>query len=250
VASLSGFVDPQWSNAAVVQAGMAYLSFPGENGDHDPAPIYGPAEGFYADGHNPTLLVRNLQHTRVFVSTGTGVPSSADPNPPQADITNEHIIYPMSVAYHQALVAAGIPATYQVHPGAHDGPDFLAEIRAMLRWALQAGGHRPRVLDEQHGRDKRLAVGLQLQIHHSTDTGRAVQTVRDHTVDQRRRLVGHDHYGQWLCHPHLDTSDRAPAKPRPGLVLLARQSRSQGMPVITGQLRSIATPERKKPTIR
>jgi len=135
VASLSGFVDPQW-NAAGIQEGMAGFSFARQNGDDDPYPIYGPPEGFYADGHNPTLLVKNLQHTRVFVSTGTAVPSKADPNPGQEAIGSEHIIYPMSELYHKALVAAGIHVTYQVHPGAHDVPDFLDEIRAMLKWDL------------------------------------------------------------------------------------------------------------------
>lgn len=148
VASLSGFVDPQWE-AAVLQQGMVVFSYdayrPGKgfmyaarsyNGADGPDPIYGPPDGFYADGHNPARLVMNLQHTRVFVSTGTGVPSKADPNPPQADITNEHIIYPMSQDYHQALVAAGIHATYQVHSGAHTIPDFLNEIKAVIRWGL------------------------------------------------------------------------------------------------------------------
>jgi hypothetical protein len=115
---------------------MATFSFAPQHGDNDPDPIYGPPAGFYANGHNPTLLVKNLQYTRVFESTGTGTPSPADPNPPPADVTNEHIIYPMSQLYHQALVSAGIPATYQVHLGAHDGPDFLDEVRSMLAWGL------------------------------------------------------------------------------------------------------------------
>jgi S-formylglutathione hydrolase FrmB len=135
VASLSGFVDPQW-RAAGIQEGMAIFSFAVQNGDSDPNPIYGPPEGFYADGHNPARLVKNLQHTRLFVTTGTGVPSKADPNPTPSEIGSEHIIYPMSQLYHRALVAAGIDATYRVHLGAHDGPDFLREISAMLRWGL------------------------------------------------------------------------------------------------------------------
>jgi S-formylglutathione hydrolase FrmB len=135
MATLSGFVDPQWS-AAITQEGMAFFSFAAQHGDNDPDPIYGPPEGFYADGHNPTLLVKNLQYTRLFLSTGTGIPSKSDPNPTQADILNEHIIYAMNPLYHSALVAAEIPVTYQVHPGAHDGPDFLDEMRAMLKWGL------------------------------------------------------------------------------------------------------------------
>ena len=135
VASLSGFVDPQWQ-AAAVQPAMAAFSFATQHGDNNPDPIYGLPEGFYADGHNPTLLVKNLEYTRLFVSTGTGVPSKSDPHPSPEDITNEHIIYPMSELYEKALVAAGIHATYQVHPGVHGIPDFLDEIRAMLEWGL------------------------------------------------------------------------------------------------------------------
>jgi hypothetical protein len=82
------------------------------------------------------VLVENLRNTRLFVSTGTGNPSQADPNPGQQAITSEHIIYPMSQLYHSALVAAGVRATYQVHAGAHDDPDFLDEVKAVLKWGL------------------------------------------------------------------------------------------------------------------
>jgi hypothetical protein len=115
---------------------MGLFSFAKQNGDADPDPIYGSPTGFYANGHNPARLVENLQRTRLFVSTGTGVPSKAEPTPTQVAIASEHIIYPMSQLYHKALVAAGIHATYQIHPGAHDDPDFLDEIRAMLKWGL------------------------------------------------------------------------------------------------------------------
>jgi S-formylglutathione hydrolase FrmB len=135
VASLSGFVDPQW-NATVVQPAMAVFSDAASKGDNDPDPIYGPPDGFYATGHNPTTLAVNLKNTRVFDSTGTGIPSKADPDPGQFAIEEEEIIYPMSQSYYAALAAAGIDVTYQVHPGAHDIPDFLGEIKAMLRWGL------------------------------------------------------------------------------------------------------------------
>jgi S-formylglutathione hydrolase FrmB len=135
VATLSGFVDPQYY-ATVTQAAMAVYSSAGSNGDTDADPIYGRPDGFYAGGHNPALLTKNLEHTRVFESTGTGVPSKADPDPGQFDITEEHIIYPMNERFHKALMAAGIDVTYQVHRGAHDIPDFLNEIKAMLKWGL------------------------------------------------------------------------------------------------------------------
>jgi S-formylglutathione hydrolase FrmB len=135
VATLSGFVDPQYY-ATVTQPAMAGYSSAVANGDTDPDPLYGPPDGFYAGGHNPVLLTKNLEHTRVFESTGTGVPSKADPDPAAFDVTEEHIIYPMNEEYHQALMAAGIDVTYQVHPGAHDIPDFRNEITAMLKWGL------------------------------------------------------------------------------------------------------------------
>jgi len=128
-------VDPQYY-ATVTQPAMAGYSSAVSKGDTDPDPLYGPPDGFYSGGHNPVLLTKNLGHTRVFESTGTGVPSKVDPDPVPFDVTEEHIIYPMSERYHQALMAAGIDVTYQVHPGAHDIPDFRNEITAMLKWGL------------------------------------------------------------------------------------------------------------------
>ena len=135
VASLSGFVDTQW-NATVAQPAMAAFSDAASKGDNDPDPIYGPPDGFYATGHNPTTLAANLKYTRVFVSTGTGTPSQADPDPGPFALEEEKIIYPMSQNYHAALAAAGVDVTYQVHSGGHDIPDFLNEIKAMLKWGL------------------------------------------------------------------------------------------------------------------
>ncbi len=136
VATLSGFVDTQYEGAAI-QPAMAVFSDAASNGDTDPDPIYGPPDGFYASGHNPALLTENLRDTRVFESTGTGVPSRADPHPGQDAIPEEaNVIFPMNERYHAALVASGIDVTYQVHPGGHDIPDFLDEIHAMLQWGL------------------------------------------------------------------------------------------------------------------
>jgi S-formylglutathione hydrolase FrmB len=135
VASLSGFVDTQW-NPTIVQPAMAVFSNAASKGDNDPDPIYGPPDGYYATGHNPTMLAVNLKDTRVFESTGTGTPSKADPDPSQFAIEEEKIIYPMSQRYYAALASAGIDVTYQVHPGGHDIPDFLNEIKAVLRWGL------------------------------------------------------------------------------------------------------------------
>jgi S-formylglutathione hydrolase FrmB len=136
VATLSGFVDPQYE-AALIQPAMPVESSAAANGDSYPDPLYGPPEGFYAGGHNPALLTKNLEHTRLFESTGTGVPSKANPDPVKVNVSEEKdLIYPMNTLYHKALIAAGIKVTYQIHPGTHSVPDFLNEITAMIKWGL------------------------------------------------------------------------------------------------------------------
>jgi hypothetical protein len=143
VASLSGFVDPQYF-AQITDAAMGLTAEAPLNGDYHMDPVEGPAHGFYLDGHNPTRLTMNLKQTRVFESTGTGVPSSADLADPTSGgaqaipdyVLERLVIYPMSQRYHSALGAAGVDVTYQVHPGGHLIPDFMNEIKAMLAWGL------------------------------------------------------------------------------------------------------------------
>lgn len=158
VATLSGFVDPQYE-ASVVQPAMAIESDASANGDNDADPIYGAPLGFYANGHNPAVLADNLRDTRVFESTGTGVASRADPDPPPFNLLEEgKIIYPMNKPYHRALVAAGVDVTYQVHRGGHDLPDFRREVKAMLAWGLFS----PVAADPQTWRDQTVATSGQL----------------------------------------------------------------------------------------
>ncbi len=143
VATLSGFVDPQYF-AQITHPAMGLTSEAPLQGDYDLNPVEGPPHGFYADGHNPTGLVTNLEQTRVFESTGTGVPSSADLADPTSGgaqaipdyVLERLVIYSMSQRYHSALAAAGVDVTYQVHPGGHLIPDFMEELKAMLAWGL------------------------------------------------------------------------------------------------------------------
>ena len=144
VATLSGFVDPQYY-APVTSAGMAAVSDAPGHGDDDADPVYGPPDGFYADGHNPANLSMNLEQTRVFQNTGNGVPSNnwlsnpanGGPTSLTGPGTEGQIIYPMNQLYHQALSAAGVDVTYQTHPGGHGSVmDFLDELKAMLAWGV------------------------------------------------------------------------------------------------------------------
>jgi S-formylglutathione hydrolase FrmB len=139
VVTLSGFVDTEYY-AEVVDPGMGVTSYAAMNGDDDPDPVDGPPDGFYMTGHNPTALAVNLKQTRVFESTGTGMPSSAGLGAPTAVPEGSALetlaIYPMNQRYVQALRAAGVDVTYQAHPGGHDIPDFFNEIESMLAWGL------------------------------------------------------------------------------------------------------------------
>jgi S-formylglutathione hydrolase FrmB len=154
VASLSGFVDPQYF-AQIADPAMGFLSNAQQNGDSNWDPVYGRPHGFYATGHNPTRLAVNLEQTHVFVSTGNGVPSSAElsqynlntaalacADPAGGEcytgdwVTEGRIIQPMSRRYERALAAAGVDVTYQVQPGGHDDPHFREELKAMLAWGL------------------------------------------------------------------------------------------------------------------
>src|SRR5581483_299915 len=141
VATLSGFVDLGWG-APIVAPGMGLAS----NANAPNAKNYtlnavdGPWDGFYYAGHDPTRLTNNLRSTRVFETTGTGVPSrsglTAPTAVPEGSALEAAAIYPMNQLYHQALVASGVDVTYQVHSGGHDIPDFVDEINAMLTWGL------------------------------------------------------------------------------------------------------------------
>jgi S-formylglutathione hydrolase FrmB len=128
IGALSGFVDLQIA-PEIVSVSMDGLS------GVPPGSIVGPENGFYATGHNPTALVHNLKHTRVFVSAGNGVPTPADGTGGGVGNAEEAgVIRPMSDAYDAALKAAGIDVTYQTHDGCHCWPDFQAELRNAIAW--------------------------------------------------------------------------------------------------------------------
>jgi S-formylglutathione hydrolase FrmB len=144
VATLSGFVDPG-AFPAVVDPAVGLTSAALFKGDHNPDPVYGPPSGFYFKGHNPTQLAANLRHTRVFESTGNGVPSKSGLQHlttggttaiPSGTALEAPIIHPMNQFYVRALRRVHVNVTYQDHPGGHDIPDFIDEVKAAIRWGL------------------------------------------------------------------------------------------------------------------
>jgi S-formylglutathione hydrolase FrmB len=135
VAPLSGFVDPQLAGV-VAEPAMGATALAPLKGDYNVFAVDGQPSGFYMTGHNPTRLGVNLRQTRVFVSTGDGRPSPyASLNHPGSEEEGA-VIYPMNQQYVPALVAAGVNVTYQPHTGGHDIPDFMAEVKAFVRWGV------------------------------------------------------------------------------------------------------------------
>ena len=140
VASLSGFVDTQYFGA-ITEEGMDLVTLAPLHGQSPLYAVYGPWDGSYATGHNPTQIAVNLAQTRVFESTGTGDPTQTEITTdlvPSAvgEVLESLIIFPMNQLFHQALTAAGVDVTYQIHPGGHDAPTGAAEVQAMLAWGL------------------------------------------------------------------------------------------------------------------
>ncbi len=161
VATLSGFVDPGQFNDLAAE-GEPLVSEAPFNGDPDWEAVTGPPSGFYAIGHNPPDLVDNLRDTRIFQSTGTGTPTGAELSSPtsglEGAVLESQIIYPMNISYNEALAAAGIPETFEVHYGGHDIPNFLGELHAMLAW----GVFKPIVSDPASWTNQTVATHGQL----------------------------------------------------------------------------------------
>ncbi|RNL64307.1 esterase [Nocardioides marmoriginsengisoli] len=106
---------------------------------YDPQIVYGPEFGFYSLGHDPTRLAANLRNTRVFLTTGNGIPT--EDGEPHRDAPTDAaaeglIIRPAMNKYAQALRAAGVPITSRVHTGAHSWPNFRSEFKEAMAWGF------------------------------------------------------------------------------------------------------------------
>jgi len=107
--------------------------------------VYGPPDGFYAEGHDPIALGPNLAHTNLDVYTGNGEPDPAVR--PQNDPANpgfitdgdgvslflEGVLKTQNDEAVQAMKDAGNKnVDYTVHKGSHDWefwrPDFKSAI--------------------------------------------------------------------------------------------------------------------------
>jgi S-formylglutathione hydrolase FrmB len=96
--------------------------------------IWGPPNGFYASGHNPTELVANLRSTRVFTSVGNLTPYDAS----DVDFGQARLVELVAIAQTKDFVAAArkakVAVRYEQHQGIHTVPSFRESFTRMLAW--------------------------------------------------------------------------------------------------------------------
>ena len=139
IAVLSGLVDTQliWGQSWI----MSFIPQLLAGTQVDPEILYGPETGFYFKGHDPTRLAANLRNTRVFLTTGNGVPTEdGEPHTDQPSdaIAEGVVIHTAMDGYHHQLTKAGVDVTYRLHAGAHSWPNFRDELKAAIAWGLFA----------------------------------------------------------------------------------------------------------------
>jgi S-formylglutathione hydrolase FrmB len=100
--------------------------------------VYGAPGGFYAQGHDPTTLVSNLAHSRVFVRVGDGVA-----NPPYPNELTNYFGAAAEVELHQhaqdfvgALGPTGAVLRYEPVDGIHDWPWWRMALSSFLQWGM------------------------------------------------------------------------------------------------------------------
>lgn len=133
VAAFSGLLDIQSPE-------VAPLLTVGSGSDVVYETYWGPPEEFYATGHNPTRLTENLAASRVFVSSGDGLPEPGvpvEPNPdPVTDSSVEVVVRPQNDRFAEAARRSGADVTYTPHHGLHEWGYWRRDLRAAIDWGL------------------------------------------------------------------------------------------------------------------
>ncbi len=84
--------------------------------------VFGPPDGAYAEGSSPAALVSNLEHTRVFVTSGDGTNCAEDPVNDESianDGAIETVISREQASFVEAALAAGVDVTASTTCGVH-----------------------------------------------------------------------------------------------------------------------------------
>ena len=128
VASFSGVLSiqrPEWPNGFDTQGEKHQDVF----GDPD-------AQSFYWKGHNPTALVANLRHTRVFVAVGDGTTTNPDESSNYFGAIAEAELHQHANDFVGAAQADGVNVTYEQRHGIHDWPYWRQHLTDAMHWGL------------------------------------------------------------------------------------------------------------------
>lgn len=117
--SFSGVLSPESPNFVSI-----YPTFP---------TYWGPADKFYAVGHDPMALVDNLRHTRVFVGVGNGVAAAGETDDFTAQF-EEMEFDQESLSFAAKARAAHVQVKFDQHGGTHDPLTWLQSLTGMLAW--------------------------------------------------------------------------------------------------------------------
>jgi S-formylglutathione hydrolase FrmB len=94
------------------------------------------AQEFYWAGHNPTALVGNLLHTRVFVAVGDGHPTHGEDLSNYFGVLAESDLRQHAQDFVNAAKAHHVDVTYDPRPGIHDWPYWRQYLTDAMHWGL------------------------------------------------------------------------------------------------------------------
>ena len=95
-------------------------------------------QAFYWQGHNPTTLAANYQHTRLFVRVGDGIPDIRNPDELKDDFAwvSEFDLRQHAEDFVRAARAAGDSVRYEPTPGVHQWPYWRLALISAMHWGL------------------------------------------------------------------------------------------------------------------
>lgn len=128
VISMSGLVDPQTLDT--------YTLLPQSIGASYEA-VWGPLYGPYANTLNPSKVPQNLAGSRLYLSTGNGVPDPSVPFKIEAWTTGvalESLTLAQNTRYDAILSLSGVQHVMKYRVGVHDWPYWRRELPSALQW--------------------------------------------------------------------------------------------------------------------
>ena len=121
------------------QVGLGLLAAANQVGGATYDAIFGPPAGAYAEGTSPMALVPNLAHTRIYLTSGWGIPCLQDPVRPSSvgvDLVTETFVHQGQLPFAMAARAAGADVTTVTQCGVHTFEVWDRAIPAANEWGF------------------------------------------------------------------------------------------------------------------